>query len=159
MPKQNKKRRAAAANLVGAVAANREKKLEKQPQEAALAARSKTEEPATPRWTAIFLAAGHNEESRFHRSIIEGDTKKQFQNLLALPKLLTPLVGVPVVEHWLRQLAQCGIDEWCIVTNETHASHFRQSSVFFQMAQGIIRSALEQQETFIWLWSTCGTSS
>ena len=78
-------------------------------------------------WKAIFLAAGHSEESNFHKDVAADGPKSSYKHLLGMPKLLTPIAGAPVVEHWLRQLKQCGIaDGFVIVTNETYAPQFRE---------------------------------
>ena len=65
-------------------------------------------------FSAIFLAGGYGTRLTTE---IAADPSHEFKSLLSKPKALLPVQGVPLLDHWLHQLHQAGIDNIFIVTN------------------------------------------
>ena len=65
-------------------------------------------------FSAVFLAGGYGTRLTTE---IAADPSHEFESLLSKPKALLPVQGVPLLDHWLYQLHEAGIDNIFIVTN------------------------------------------
>ena len=65
-------------------------------------------------FSAVFLAGGYGTRLTTE---IAADPSHEFGSLLSKPKALLPVQGVPLLDHWLCQLREAGIDDVYIVTN------------------------------------------
>lgn len=71
--------------------------------------------------SAVVLAAGYG--TRLDRDVRE-DASGAHVNLIGLSKALVPIGGTTVLQHWLRQLRECGVARVVIVSNHVHVNQF-----------------------------------
>lgn len=77
-------------------------------------------------FSAVVLAAGYG--TRLDRDVRD-DASGAHSSLIGLSKALVPVGGTTVLGHWLRQLAECGVDQVAIVTNHAHVNQFTKEVV------------------------------